>query len=97
MLSLLLAQSKSRDESTGFIILEDQLRLEQNHPNPFSKSTTINYFLPSTLKNAHLKITNLSGQIVAEYPISQVGQGKITIDNLSFRNGTYLYSISADG
>jgi len=97
MLSKLLAPSKSPDESTGSIILKDQLKLEQNHPNPFSQSTTINYFLPSTLKNAHLIITNLNGQLVAEYPIQQTGSGKIIVDSRSFTNGTYFYSLKTEG
>ncbi|MEM0994597.1 MAG: tail fiber domain-containing protein [Bacteroidota bacterium] len=68
----------------------------QNQPNPFSTNTIIQYFIPSTTKNASLLITDLSGKLVKQQEINHTGSGKTTIDADSLSSGIYLYTIVFD-
>ncbi len=68
------------------------LVLRQNTPNPFSQWTSIEYQLPSLAENTSLKIYDLSGTLVARYPLNQ-REGMIEIEASSFSSGTYIYAI----
>jgi len=49
--------------------------LGQNHPNPFTGSTRIPYFLPETYSTAQLKISSLAGQEVYNAELTEKGDG----------------------
>ncbi|MFZ4583019.1 MAG: tail fiber domain-containing protein, partial [Paludibacter sp.] len=70
--------------------------LEQNNPNPFSVSTSINYYLPEITGNASIYVYDMNGVQLKSYPINQKGKGNIIIQGSEFAAGMYLYALIAD-
>jgi hypothetical protein len=68
-----------------------------NTPNPTSGDTEIAYFLPVTSANASIVITNLNGELINTYALSQTGNNKLTISTSNFTAGTYIYSLVVGG
>lgn len=71
--------------------------LYQNNPNPFSQSTQIKYYLPSTVQNALLCIYDLHGKQLKQITISERGNGSQLIYASEFAAGIYLYGLIVDG
>jgi len=71
--------------------------LFQNNPNPFSQSTQIKYYLPSTVHNANLCIYDLQGKQLKQITISERGAGSQIISASEFVPGIYLYGLLVDG
>lgn len=71
--------------------------LFQNTPNPFTQSTRIKYYLPSTVAIAYLCIYDLQGKQLKQIAISERGEGSRTISGSEFPAGIYLYALLADG
>lgn len=71
--------------------------LYQNNPNPFSESTQIKFYLPSTVQNALLCIYDLQGRQLKQITISERGNGSEFISASEFSAGIYLYGLMADG
>jgi len=63
--------------------------LSQNHPNPFSGQTSIDYNLKTD--KGSLMITDITGKIVKEYALSGKS-GQITISE-NLNAGMYFYSL----
>ena len=76
--------------------LPSSFRLEQNFPNPFNPTTTINYTMPS--KNfVNLSVFNLIGeqlQILVNEE-QEAGSHQINFDGSSLPSGIYFYKISS--
>lgn len=70
--------------------------LNQNYPNPFNPSTTISYSI-SKATFVSLKIYNLLGQIVHEFPSKYLESGKYSefVDATNWASGIYFYQIQA--
>jgi hypothetical protein len=73
------------------------LQLEQNVPNPFSRTTTISYAIPAGMQKAEILISDYGGKLIRRIPISNTGKGTVQIDASSFANGIYNYTIVCDG
>ena len=71
--------------------------LEQNIPNPFNYSTTINYTLPQQYSSAQIIITDKSGKLLKQVNISGNGNGSIKVDASALASGAYQYSLYVDG
>ncbi len=71
--------------------------LGKNRPNPFSKNTTIGYFLPSTVQNAVLYIYDLQGKQLKGIAIPERENGQVIIHGSELQPGMYYYSLIADG
>ncbi|MGC9352719.1 MAG: tail fiber domain-containing protein [Mariniphaga sp.] len=71
--------------------------LYQNTPNPFTQSTRIQYYLPSTITKAYLCIYDLQGRQLKQISIAERGEGVQVIPASDFRAGIYLYGLIADG
>ncbi len=71
--------------------------LQQNRPNPFNGSTTIDYYLPENVKNAQLRITNIEGKVIKNIPLEGKRTGQIALNRGTLAAGTYYYSLIADG
>ncbi|MBQ7631882.1 MAG: tail fiber domain-containing protein [Paludibacteraceae bacterium] len=74
-----------------------QAVLYQNIPNPFTIDTKIAYFIPNNIKNATLHIYDLNGSLLAEYPITSLGEGSTMVSSGTLDAGMYLYALIADG
>jgi hypothetical protein len=70
--------------------------LYQNIPNPASKSTRIQYYLPHNVKNATLVIYSLEGNLIAKKKILDRGIGFYEIQDSKLTPATYFYSLLVD-
>ena len=81
-----------------FIAESDQpAALYQNAPNPFSQSTEIKYYLPTSVNTAFLCIYDLNGRQLKQIRLMQRGNGSQLISGSEFSAGIYLYALIADG
>jgi hypothetical protein len=69
----------------------------QNHPNPFSGTTYIDYFLTSNAKNAVLRITDVNGKLIKAFEIKSTGYGQIELNCSELNSGSYFYSLIING
>ena len=80
------------------LLSTNQIFLE-NYPNPFNQETTIQYQLPSNIKNSFLEIFNIKGELVRTYQCHSKTQiiwnGKDKYKN-QVSLGFYFYRIKAD-
>jgi hypothetical protein len=70
--------------------------ISQNEPNPFYSNSVIHYFLPSTISNARIDITDNLGKLIKSVSIKS-GVGNITMDASMLSSGSYQYSLIVDG
>jgi hypothetical protein len=75
-----------------------EFTLDQNFPNPFNPSTTINFSLAVDSK-VSLKIFDVLGQEVATLVNGQLAAGNhpVSFDASSLNSGVYFYRIDANG
>ena len=71
--------------------------LFQNTPNPFSTQTEIKYFVPENANNAVIYVFSLNGNLLLTKPISQLGNGGVTINGNELEAGMYIYTLAVDG
>jgi hypothetical protein len=82
--------------SVKSVLLSD-VKLDQNIPNPFNKTTTINYNIPSGAKNVSIVVTDKNGKTMKQIQLGTKGQSKVNIDAGLLSSGTYQYSLLVDG
>jgi len=85
--------------TTGTSTLEENITsaLYQNAPNPFSQSTTIEYFLTENVQKAMICIYDMNGTQLKCIPLHLTGYGNITINGSELKAGMYMYSLITDG
>lgn len=71
--------------------------LEQNIPNPFNQSTTINYTLPAKFSSANIIVTDNNGKTIKQFTLSAAGKGSVTIAAGTLASGLYHYALYVDG
>ena len=86
---------KSASIATGTI--ENNAKLDQNIPNPFSAETRIGCFIPDDATTSILYIYNMNGTQLQQYNINGKGEQSVTINGSSFQPGMYLYALIVDG
>ncbi len=81
------------------VVLENaqQIILDQNDPNPFSETTTINYSIPEEVKNAKIIFTNSTGVILRSIIINERGEGSLEVYGSNLSSGIYNYTLFIDG
>ncbi len=72
--------------------------LGENVPNPHDGTTTIPYYVPSTVMRAELSVSDLGGRIVrsVELPTRDMWS-QVTLDLSMLASGMYEYRVVADG
>lgn len=88
------AQSTAIEETVEDI---DQVRMDQNKPNPFSGSTVITLNVPETVKQASIFIYDLSGKQIQSLPVTERGETDITVYASGLSAGMYIYTLVVDG
>lgn len=78
-------------------INSEEAVLFQNTPNPFSESTSINCFVPTSVKDAAIFIYNMNGEQIEKMVFSDRGDVAVTINGFQLEAGMYMYSLLADG
>jgi len=69
--------------------------LGQNHPNPYTSFTTIEYELPQSATSGKVQFFNMSGQLIKTVDVSdKVGSIQVSAEELP--SGTYSYSLLID-
>jgi hypothetical protein len=90
----------SSSQSSSLITKTSELsgaRLTQNAPNPFRESTSIDYYLPQNKNNATIEIVSANGQLVKSVPLTQKGNGRISLNSSELSAGIYFYTLKVDG
>ena len=84
------------DKNIAIVKIPSEYRLDQNHPNPFNPTTTIQYQIPEDA-NVVVKVYNLLGSEVATLvnEFKPTGYYTVKFDASSLPSGLYLYKISA--
>ncbi len=95
------AQIKWNGLTTGInnvATAESGMSLSPCYPNPASKTSTIEFFLPST-GQAELKLYNMVGEEVATLAKGELNQGShmVNLDVTKLSNGIYYYQLTAAG
>lgn len=75
--------------------MPDQVELGQNFPNPFSRSTTIEYHLPRPTL-VRLELYNLLGQRIREFEdgFRTAGKHQVVVPVIGLTSGTYFYRLT---
>jgi len=88
------AQSSSSQNS---MLNNDVASLQQNIPNPFNYTTTINYTLAHKFSSAQIVITDKSGRVLKQIRAEGAGKGTVQVDASTLASGAYNYSLYVDG
>jgi len=89
-----------KSASLGTETITDETKeasLGQNVPNPFSTTTRIDVYLPTTASKAKLYLYNMQGEQIKSFNITERGNTSVTIEGYSLKAGMYLYALIADG
>jgi trimeric autotransporter adhesin len=73
-----------------------EAKLYQNAPNPFSKTTTIRYSLPSSAKRAAISITTMEGIKIKTFALNSKNGEALNINGGELSAGTYIYTLVVD-
>lgn len=92
-----VSQSKNtaNQSSDNLSLLNQQIVLYQNCPNPFSATTEIVYSVPDGLENISISIYNLKGDLIKLYS-SLAKSGTITLQGAELDSGVYVYSLQVN-
>ena len=82
---------------------QEQIKLTQSYPNPFSRITNIKFALPNDIKDPQLNIYNVKGQIVKKVSLGHRVGNEIIFswngaddNNNELASGIYFYQLKSD-
>jgi hypothetical protein len=73
------------------------MKVFQNVPNPFSERTTIQCYIPQTIKKAELCVYNIQGVQVKCLTVSERGSVDMYLQAGQLPAGVYTYFLMGDG
>jgi hypothetical protein len=77
---------------------ENNIRLNQNIPNPFNSITNIKYFIPVKYNSAKIVVTSALGQVIYDFPLTTFGQeGSLDLSKSNLESAIYYYTLYVDG
>lgn len=77
---------------------ENNIRLNQNIPNPFNSETNISYFIPAKYNSARIEIVSSLGQLISSIPITKFGEeGSVNMKKAYLQSAIYYYTLYVDG
>ncbi len=82
-------------KKTENVLLEGKGHLHQNTPNPFSKTTIIQYELTDANAEATIKVFSLKGELLQSIPVTEK-RGQISLEISDLPAGIYTYSLIVD-
>jgi hypothetical protein len=77
--------------------VNDNPKLEQNIPNPFTQNTVIKFYIPQNAGSAVIKVYSLDGSELKSIVVSTKGFGETEISGNTLSAGTYTYMLILDG
>jgi hypothetical protein len=90
-------RGNNREMNIDVMLSDGETVLSQNAPNPFTEQTIIPYYIPDYVNQAEINFYNSSGSLIKTVPITDKGEGTITVNAFNLRKGVYTYSIVVDG
>lgn len=96
-----IKETKQESFSTQSFInetnLTNQAILKQNVPNPSNGITRIEYYLPTTTKQANINIFDLTGKELKSVELHEKGMASVELNLESLPKGMYVYALIVDG
>jgi hypothetical protein len=77
--------------------LVEEMKVYQNAPNPFNEHTTIQCYIPQTIKKAELCVYNMHGAQVKCITVSERGMVNVQIQAGQLSAGVYTYLLVGNG
>jgi hypothetical protein len=75
----------------------DGAQLWQNVPNPTNGTTVIRYRIPQQARQAQISLYSLKGDLLQSFPLTQRGEGQLSLDITNLPQSVYLYRLFIDG
>jgi hypothetical protein len=72
-------------------------RLWQNVPNPTEGTSLIRYRIPAQARQAQISLYSLKGELLQSFPLTQRGEGEISINTTTLPEGVYVYRLLIEG
>jgi hypothetical protein len=90
---------ESKLKSTEALLPDDlsSATLGKNIPNPFNQTTSIEFYMPSTVQKAVFYVYDLQGKQIKSMTLAERGNGIVIIQGSELLPGIYYYSLIADG
>jgi hypothetical protein len=82
--------------TNGVVELVNKQERLRAYPNPFHTSETIEYSLPREFDSAELIVTDQSGKLIKQFPLSAT-ENKIETINAELPAGNYIFTVKAGG
>ena len=76
--------------------VNDNAKLEQNNPNPFTENSIIKFYIPQNTTNAMIKIYSLDGTEMAAFKSLAKGFGQVAVNANRLSPGAYVYTLIID-
>jgi len=77
---------------------ENNIRLNQNVPNPFQSTTSIKYFIPMKHHSAKIVVTSSLGQVIYNFPLTTFREeGTLDLSKSNLQSAIYYYTLYVDG
>ena len=96
-LEQLLNQQPGASSANTSAESEAGARLWQNVPNPTEGTTRIRYRIPQQAGQAQISLYSLKGELLQNFPITQRGEGELSVNTTTLPEGVYLYRLLVEG
>ncbi len=79
------------------LLLTDKTSFSTNYPNPFSTTTTVDYFIEKNIRNAKIVVYDTNGTAISSYRLDNRGtKSQLVINKNTLSTGIYFYTLITD-